>query len=64
MVHLSNPTTILIMCFYSLLTFFIGPFLTDKYLKGVPYPDVAGFVLGFVVSVVLWLNYGKKYATK
>ena len=28
MVHLSNPTTIVIMSFYSLLTFFIGPLIT------------------------------------
>jgi hypothetical protein len=63
MVHLSNPTTIGIMIFYSLLTFFIGPLITKPLFQGRPYHDVAGFVLGFVVSVILWLKYGKKYAT-
>jgi len=64
MVHLSNPTSIMIMCFYSLLTFFISPFLTDKYLPNFKYSDSLGFVLGFVISILLWLNFGKKYATK
>jgi len=64
MVHLNNSTTIFIMCFYSLLTFFVAPFLSDKFLKGVPYPDTIGFVIGFIISIILWLNYGKQYATK
>jgi positive regulator of sigma E activity len=62
MVHLSSPTTIAIMVFYSLLTFFIGPMVTRLFLSEHPDQCVAGFLLGFTVSVLLWMKYGRKYA--
>lgn len=62
MVHLSNPTVVAIMCFYSFLTFFLGPCVTKLFMN--KYHDLAGFVLGFVVSIILWVNVGKKYATR
>ena len=58
MVHLSNPTTIGIMVFYSLLTFFIGPLVTRPFMKDHPDQCVAGFLLGFTVSIFLWMKYG------
>ena len=62
MVHLSNPTTIAIMLFYSFLTFFLGPLITRMFLAEHPDQCVAGFLLGFTVSVLLWMKYGRKYA--
>ena len=64
MTHLSNPTTIAIMVFYSLLTFFIGPFLTRPFLQD-DHPDqcVAGFLVGFTISILLWMKFGRKFTT-
>ena len=59
MVHLSSPTMIIIMIFYSILTFFIGPLVTRQFLKEHPDQCVAGFLLGFTVSVFLWMKYGR-----
>jgi hypothetical protein len=62
MVHLSNPTMIGIMIFYSILTFFIGPLITQMFLAEHPDQCVAGFLLGFTISILLWMKYGRKYA--
>jgi len=62
MVHLSTPTSIGIMIFYSLLTFFIGPLVTRPIMKDHPDQCIAGFLLGFTVSIFLWMKYGRKYA--
>jgi hypothetical protein len=64
MVHLSNPTMIGIMIFYSILTFFIGPLITQMFLAEHPDQCVGGFLLGFTISVLLWMKYGRKYAKK
>jgi len=64
MVHLSNPIMIGIMIFYSILTFFIGPLITQMFLAEHPDQCVAGFLLGFTISVLLWMKYGRKYAKK
>tara|TARA_B100001057_G_scaffold493561_1_gene588249 strand:+ start:727 stop:897 length:171 start_codon:yes stop_codon:yes gene_type:complete len=50
------------MVFYSLLTFFLGPVVTRPLLKGHPDQCVFGFLLGFTVSVFLWMKYGRKLA--
>jgi hypothetical protein len=50
------------MIFYSLLTFFLGPLITRPFLKEHPDQCVAGFLLGFTVSVLLWMKYGRDYA--
>lgn len=64
MVHLSNPTMIGIMLFYSFLTFFLGPLLTRPFMKDHPDQCIAGFLLGFTVSVLLWMKYGRHMAKK
>ena len=64
MVHLSSQTMIGIMVFYSSLTFFIGPLVTRPFLGEHPDQCVAGFLLGFTVSVLLWMKYGRHYAGK
>lgn len=63
MTHLSNKTTIGIMVFYSLLTFFIGPYLVIPFLTENPNRHVYGFAVGFVISVGLWMKFGKNYLT-
>jgi hypothetical protein len=62
MSHLSTPQTQMIMVFYSFLTFFLGPMLTRPFLGKSPHQCVAGFLVGFTLSVLLWMKYGVKYA--
>jgi hypothetical protein len=62
MTHLSTNASIMAMIFYSLLTFFLGPLVTRPFMKDHPDQCVAGFLLGFTVSVFLWMKYGRKLA--
>jgi hypothetical protein len=57
MVHLSNQKTIFAMIFYSLLTFFLGPMLTRPFLNNHPDQCVGGYLLGFTISVLLWMRF-------
>ena len=61
MVHLSNSYTIGIMIFYSLLTFFLGPLITRPFMNEHPDQCVAGFLLGFTISIFLWMKFGRHY---
>ena len=63
MVHLSNQNVIFIMVIYSALTFFIGPLLTRPFLGDHPDQCIGGFLLGFTISIFLWMKYGRKYAS-
>jgi len=63
MVHLSNQKVIFIMVIYSALTFFIGPVLTRPFLGDHPDQCIGGFLLGFTISIFLWMKYGRKYAS-
>lgn len=62
MSHLSSPMSIAIMIFYSLLTFFVGPYITAPFLKDHPDKCVAGFLVGFTISILLWMKVGRHYA--
>lgn len=62
MSHLSTTTSIGIMVFYSLLTFFVGPYVTGLFMNDHPDQCVAGFLLGFTVSVLLWMKFGRYYS--
>ena len=62
MSHLSSPMSIAIMIFYSLLTFFIGPFITRPFLKEHPDHCIAGFLVGFTISILLWMKIGRHYS--
>ena len=64
MVHLSNNTMLGIMVFYSILTFFVGPVITRPFLGDHPDQCIGGFLLGFTISVFLWMKYGRHYAGK
>jgi len=62
--HLSSSTSVSIMVFYSILTFFIGPYLTRSFIDNGPDNCIAGFTVGFAISLVLWIKYGKKMSMK
>jgi hypothetical protein len=62
MSHLSSPMSIAIMVFYSFLTFFVGPFITRPFLKEHPDQCVAGFLVGFTISILLWMKIGRHYS--
>ena len=50
-----------IMIFYSLISYFIFPAIGYRYFdmkKGITY----GMILGSLVSIFLWINYGQKIA--
>ena len=59
MTHLSTTPSIITMVVYSLLTFFIGPLVTRPFFHDHPDQCPAGFLLGFTVSVLLWMKYGR-----
>ena len=63
MVHLSNQKVIFIMVIYSALTCFIGPLLTRPFLGDHPDQCIGGFLLGFTISIFLWMKYGRNYAS-
>lgn len=63
MSHLSTPVSVGIMVFYSILTFFIGPFLTAPLLGEHPDKCVAGFLVGFTISILLWMKFGRYYGS-
>jgi len=60
MTHLSTTNSILAMVFYSILTFFIGPFITRPFLSNHPDQCVGGFLVGFTLSILLWMTYRKQ----
>jgi len=62
MVHLSNQKTIMAMIFYSVITYFIGPLVTRPFLGDHPDQCIAGYLLGFTISVFLWMKYGRHLA--
>tara|TARA_B100001093_G_scaffold164513_1_gene156953 strand:+ start:1076 stop:1267 length:192 start_codon:yes stop_codon:yes gene_type:complete len=59
MSHLSTTSSAMAMVFYSILTFFIGPFITRPFLGDHPDQCIAGFLLGFTISILLWMKFGK-----
>jgi len=61
MSHLSSPTSIAIMIFYSILTFFIGPYITAPFMGHDPIQCIAGFLVGFTISIILWMKFGIHY---
>jgi len=61
MEHVSSPMAIGIMVFYSVLTFFIGPFISGFLMKEHPDHYIGGFLLGFTISILLWMKVGRYY---
>ena len=59
MVHLSSQKSIVNLVLYSALTFFLGPLITRPYMNDHPDQCVAGFLLGFTLSVFHWMKFGR-----
>jgi len=57
--HLSSNMRIGAMVFYSILTFFLGPLVTRPFMSEHPDQCIAGFLLGFTISIFLWMKYGR-----
>ena len=57
--HLSTNNRIMAMVFYSILTFFITPLITSPFFENHSDRCIAGFVLGFAISILLWMKFGK-----
>ena len=62
MVHLSNPKIISAMVLYSVITFFVMPTITRPFFKEYNDPCIMGFLIGFVVSAILWVKFGRNLA--
>lgn len=62
MVHLSNDQSIGAMVFFSVITYFVGPMVTRPFMKDHPDQCVAGFLLGFTISVFIWMKYIRKFS--
>lgn len=60
MVDFKDPKTIGIMLFYAALTFFVGPMVAEKLMADNENKYEIGFVLGFIVSIGLWMKFGKE----
>ena len=58
-----SPLVVLfsIMFFYSLLTFFIFPYVGYLLMKNSKKGIVYGILAGFIVSVTLWVTVGINY---
>ena len=56
--HLNNKYTISFMFLFSFLTFFLGPYISNTFMK---YDDVVGFLLGFTISIIIWTKFGEKF---
>ena len=60
MSHLSTPLSVGAMVFYSILTFFVGPYITRPFMSDHPDQCIAGFLLGFTLSIFLWMKFRKQ----
>ena len=58
MYHIENNMLIAAMVFYSILTYFIGPFIAMPFLLDETTTVAAGFTIGFIISMVLWYTFG------
>lgn len=55
-----NQKQIMALAFYGFLTYYLAPVAIRTSIRNHPDPDVAGFIIGFTLSVLLWQSYGRK----
>ena len=55
---MNNKVFYQIMLFYAILTFFVGPKVSKMLKLDSKDPCMVGMVLGFIVSLVLWKQFG------
>ena len=65
MVHLYTTRNIVHTIFYACLTFFITPYILVELTgiintKNFYDPCLGGFIIGFILSLILWSLYTKK----
>ena len=65
MVHLYTPRNITHTLFYAVLTFFIVPYILVELtgiinMKNFYDPCMGGFIVGFILSLILWTQFTKK----
>jgi len=65
MVHLYTQKNITHTIFYALLTFFIAPYILVELtsiinMKNFNDPCMVGFIIGFIISLILWTYFTKK----
>ena len=65
MVHLYSTENIIHTLGYALLTFFIAPYVLVQLTgilntKNVKDPCMGGFVIGFIISMILWTQFTRK----
>ena len=65
MVHLYTPRNIAHTLFYAVLTFFIVPYILVELtgiinMKNFYDPCMGGFIVGFILSLILWTQFTKK----
>lgn len=58
---LLGSSTLSIMAFYSLLTFFISPGIADLFGYSID-AYLPAMIIGFIMSILLWIFYGMEYA--
>lgn len=58
MYHLENNMLIVAMVFYSILTYFAGPFIAMPFMLDEKTTVATGFTVGFIISMVLWYTFG------
>jgi len=65
MVHLYTQRNITHTLFYAVLTFFIVPYILVELtgiinMKNFYDPCMGGFIVGFILSLILWTQFTKK----
>ena len=50
--------------YFTIINVFIGPLLVKPFLSDHPDMCIVGFLVGFTISILLWMKYGRKMQNK
>ena len=65
MAHLDNSRGVLVALVYSIITYFFTPYILSKVFKiKTKNACTLGFVIGSIVSIILWVGFGQKFTMK